>query len=513
VQVSLLATDNTEITYYKIEIDGVLFDLTKDGDYYNYTFNIPGDSLTGITYKVIFNDTANNSNITSDTTITVTDNDDPINLIDTSDTSGTTGDVFTFEFDASDNIDLVEAEIFYWFGAGSPISEVITGSGPFTYTITIPLDSLDELHYYVQIKDTSGNSLTSSTIDISVTDNDAPTDILDTSDTTATTGDDFTFNVQASDNIGVVDIQIYYWFGDGEEMLIGAMGTESYSTTVSLPDDTTDTFHYYIVFIDAANNELIGPQVDVTITDNDPAVISNDQTDPTPEVGEELTFQIDASDNVGIFQVRVAYWFGEDETQKQFITLTGDNGTYSGAFTPDETGTLNYYFEVTDSAGNMHEGDQQSVQIASEPEEEEESNLLPWILVVIIILVVLIFFFLIMKKGKDEDEIPVVEEGLKTGEAEPEVEGEVPEEGEEPEVEALEEGEDIDVDPEVEPSGEGELNEVEEIEVSSEEEPEAGGEVEGPEEQIVESQEDSPGEEVADEIDSILDEVSEKDEH
>jgi hypothetical protein len=496
VFISLMATDDSGIIYYKIEIDGVLYDLTKDGDYYNFTINIPGDSLTGVTYKVIFNDTANNANITSDTTIIITDNDDPLDLVDDSDTTATTGDSFTFEFDASDNIGLAEAEIFYWFGTGSETSEVVTGSGPFTFTITVPSDSLDELHYYVVIEDAAGNELTGSTNDITVTDNDNPFDIIDNSQDTATTGDDFTFNVNASDNIGIVEVEIYYWFGDGDETELSITGSGPFTHTITLPTDSTETLHYYFVIIDAADNELIGSQVDVTITDNDPATISNDQTDTTPEVGEELTFQINASDNIGVSQVRVAYWFGDDETQKQFITLTEEIGTFSGSFTPEESGTLNYYFEVTDSAGNIQEGSQQSAQIASEPEEEEEPVILPWILIVIIIIVIVLFFFLMSKKGKDEEDIPKVEDDLEAEEAEPE--GEV-----------LEEGEAIDVDSVEEPIVEEEMGEdvevVEDPEVVSEEPTVEEVESEEPKIEEVGQEEPSIDEEPKDDIDRSID--------
>jgi hypothetical protein len=505
VLVSLSAIDDSAVVYYKIEIDGVLYDLTKDGDYYNYTIDIPSDSLTDIVYKVIFKDTADNQNVTLETTLTITDNDDPTNLIDNSDPSATTGDLFTFVFDASDNIGLAEAEIFYWFGTGTASSEVISGSGPFTYSITVPSDSLDELHYYVVIEDAAGIELIGSTVDVTVTDNDIPFGITDTSDTTATTGDDFILNVNANDNIGIVELEIYYWFGDGEETNISLTGSGPFTHTISLPGDSTDTLHYYFVFIDAADNELIGSQVDVTLVDDDKPTISNDQTDLSGEDGKEFTFQIDASDNVGITQVRVAYWFGEDASQKQFITLTDDNGTYSGSFTPAEIGSLNYYFEVTDSAGNIFEGDQQSVQIASEPKEEEaEPTILPWLLIILIIIVIIIFFFLMSKKGKEEEAMPKEE-----GEAEKEPEDEMDTGEGEPILEGddLDESEDIDVDSPGEDDGEERIVEGEEIEVEGEPEVES-------EEPIIEesgSEETSNDEEPVDEIDKLIEGEIERD--
>jgi hypothetical protein len=420
-----------------------------------------------------------------------------LDLVDDSDTVATTGDAFTFEFDASDNIGLAEAEIFYWFGTDTPTSEVISGSGPFTYTITIPSDSLDELHYYVVIVDAAGNELIGLADDIPVTDNDKPSDITDTSDATASTGDDFTFKVNASDNIGIVKVEIYYWFGVEEETNITITDSGPITHTISIPGDSTEIIHYFFVFIDGADNELIGPQVDIAISDNDPATISNDQTDSSGEEGKEFTFQIVASDNIGVSQVRVAYWFGTDETQKQFITLTEQNGTYSGSFTPSDTGTLSYYFEVTDSVGNIFNSGPQAAQIASEPKEgEEDPVILPWILLIIIIIVILIFFFLMLKKKKEEEPIPEVEEGLGM---------------EDTEGEDLEEADDIEVDYGEEPGLEEGLDEGVEPEIEGETEEQ--GEYEEQSTQEIETEDTPAEEEPKDEIDKIIDEVSEKDEN
>jgi hypothetical protein len=342
VEISLMATDNVGITAYQINIDGTLHDLEKDGDYYNYTFIAPSDDLTDIIYIIIFNDDASNEITLPDTTITVLDNDAPTDLVDTSDTTAITGDTFTFEVDASDNIGIDEVHVVYWFGTGNSTSATMTGTGPYTLEITIPSDSLDTLHY---------------------------------------------------------------------------------SFTIS----------------DAAGNWLVEGAVDITITDNEPATVSNEASDESGKEGEAFTFQIDASDNVGVSQVRVAYWFGDDESQKQFITLTETDGTYSGSLTPEQGGTMNYYFEVTDTVGNTVESDDYTANVASAPKEEED-GLNPMLIILPIIVVVLILlFFLITRKKKEEEVPPEVAEGEISEEEAMEM-GLEPEEGLE-EGEGFEEGE------------------------------------------------------------------------
>jgi hypothetical protein len=142
----------------------------------------------------------------------------------------------------------------------------------------------------------------------------------------------------------------------------------------------------------------------VQVVDNTPGTLSNDQSDTNGKEGIEFGFQIDASDNVGISEVMVAYWFGDDESKKVFLPLTGADGTYSGSVTPQEDGTLHYYFVVADEGGNTFESDENAVSIGAKPEEDEAGDvLIPWILVVLLIIVILLLLFLMMRKKKEEE--------------------------------------------------------------------------------------------------------------
>jgi hypothetical protein len=179
--------------------------------------------------------------------------------------------------------------------------------------------------------------------------------------------------------------------------------------------------HYHLVFYDAEGNSASTQQNDITITDNEPGSISNDVSDTTGREGETFHFQIDASDNVGVSDVYTVYWFGDDESTKVLLPLTGVGGTYSGSFTPSDHGTLHYYFLVVDDEGNEFQGPGNTASILGPGEETEgqEQSVIPWILVVILIIVVLILLFLLMrKKGEEPEAIP----------AEAEEEGEVDEE-------------------------------------------------------------------------------------
>jgi hypothetical protein len=379
----------------------------------DFTFKIllPPDSDETLHYYITARDSSGNVYVgsTRNVPVFIVDKSPPEIIDDSSDTVATTGDDFTFKVTASDDFAIGEVHVVYWFGTGDIQNITIVGDVPFTVTITTPVDSLETLHYYFTINDTSDNWLVGPQHDIMVTDNDAPSDLVDNSQIFATTGEEFIFTADASDNIGVVEIEVFYWFGGGTQTSQIMTGTGPFTHSITIPSDSLESLHYYFVARDAHGNAYQGAQKDITIADNDPGSISNDASDTSGKIGEEFKFQIDVSDNIGISEVRVAYWFGVNESRKQFLTLVGTDGTYSGSIILEDNGTLHYYFEATDEEGNTFEGPENSVDIAALPKEKEgeEPSVLPWILLVILIVIVVLFFILMTRKKREPEEIPV----------------------------------------------------------------------------------------------------------
>jgi len=455
--VSLEALDNIGVTSYKINIDGTEYDLTNEGDFYNYTINIPSDSTASITYNITFTDAAGNPVTTPDTTITVTspDNEAPNYFWVLNPNTGTTGDPVHISLVATDNVGIT----IYQIDIDGTQHDLVKDGDYYNYTFIISSDSTTDVTYFVYFNDDANNANATPDTTIIVTDNDAPTGLVDTSDSTAATGGTFTFEVDATDNIGIHEVHVVYWFGFGTSINATMNGTGPYTFNITIPSDSLDTLHYTFTISDAAGNWLVVPAVNIIITDDQAATLSNEASDESGKEGEVFTFQIDASDNVGISQVRVAYWFGDDESQKQFITLSATDGTYSGSFTPEQSGTMNYYFEVTDNGGNTIESDDYTVEVASKAKEDEGVNPVLFIIPVIVIIILLLFFLLTRKK-KEEEVPPEVIEGEEDLLDEDLLEGEELEEGVEPE-EDLEEGEEIEGFEEGEEEIEGEFEDGE----------------------------------------------------
>jgi hypothetical protein len=140
---------------------------------------------------------------------------DPVFGTDGSDTTATTGDNFDFSIVVTDNGTVSSVTVEYWFGTATRSNDTMSGTGPYTYSITIPSDSTDTLHYVFWATDDEGNITSTTQVDVSVTDNDDPVFGTDGSDTVATTGDDFDLSIQVTDNVGIDTVVVEYWYGTG----------------------------------------------------------------------------------------------------------------------------------------------------------------------------------------------------------------------------------------------------------------------------------------------------------
>ena len=67
----------------------------------------------------------------------------------------------------------------------------------------------------------------------------------DTSDTTATTGDAFDFEINVTDDYTITNVYVDYWFGAGSHTNT-TMSPSGYNYTYSIviPSGSTDTLHY-----------------------------------------------------------------------------------------------------------------------------------------------------------------------------------------------------------------------------------------------------------------------------
>ncbi|RLF48473.1 MAG: hypothetical protein DRN20_04455, partial [Thermoplasmata archaeon] len=326
------------------------------------------------------NDTSDNWNETGVITLGVLDNDAP-SIVDNSPGLATTGDAYTFNASVVDNIGVRNVTLTYWFGAGAKVTVdmVHRGGGYYEYTIVIPANSLDTLHYNISANDTSDNRAWTGQKDVTVVDNDAPSLIINiTISQYMNKLDNISGNATDNYNITAVKIRVYnetgakYWNGSGwqsAEVWVDA------STNVTLPGNEVRAVDWWYDFAKAGITWTNGHTYNITVMAIDSA--GNNGTDmceftfdnqaPDSSVGvitpywrnSKITINISATETISsITKVQLWYYNSTDNSTWSGPWLFGENTTggasYGFTFTfPNGTGYYRFYSIAYDKAGNV----------------------------------------------------------------------------------------------------------------------------------------------------------------
>ncbi|MEW5936414.1 MAG: NosD domain-containing protein [Candidatus Thermoplasmatota archaeon] len=166
-------------------------------------------------------------------------------ITDNSPAAGTTGDTYTFRAVVTDNLNLSAVHVIYWFGSGAETNATMihTTANNWELGITIPLNSLDTLHYRIAAVDSAGNWNSTSVKDVIISDNDNP--VADAGhDQTVNEDTLVTFDGSGStDNIGIVNYTWNFTFNGSEILLYGAAPEfnftipGNYTVTLTVRDD------------------------------------------------------------------------------------------------------------------------------------------------------------------------------------------------------------------------------------------------------------------------------------
>ena len=315
------------------------------------------------------------------------DLDPPGLLGDASATIATTGDPFIFNVTARDNLGVGTVWVRYWQGQGQgrtnvtlELSSGTVENGTWTYSIDIPPDSTESLHYTVHVNDTSGNPSSSGQRNVPVRDNDDPK--IDHSPVVVTgTGDEVQIDATLTDNVGIEMARVVMWWGsdEGKAAILRLVprnvhpnGTGEYRASFTVPSNSTEPMSYYLITNDTAKNSNRTATYVLDVIDNDPPEFIADRSDTWATTGERFQFSIEVRDNIGIARVHLVHWWNDDRDGSINTTLIGvnlsgqGNGTYPyiELIIPiDRMDVLNYSFAALDLNGNWQITDVKSVQV------------------------------------------------------------------------------------------------------------------------------------------------------
>ncbi|GAH78601.1 unnamed protein product, partial [marine sediment metagenome] len=221
---------------------------------------------------------------------------------------------------------------------------------------------------------------TSATVQIEVMDNDPP---IVGPDRSHELGEDrFVLEVNASDNMGVIEVWVVYQIDETTPLNVtmdpltvddGGNGTYG-NVVVTVPLDRQVTIDYTLYAIDAAGRvkSLEGTYVKF---DMEFPVFGEDGVNGEPVKGWELEFWVEVTDNHGVDDVRLEYWFGdgshEDVGMEDMITTW--NLTITLPRHPG--GDLKYMFRATDLRGNWNNTVMRTLALINKVPEISESPL------------------------------------------------------------------------------------------------------------------------------------------
>ncbi|MBS3816279.1 MAG: right-handed parallel beta-helix repeat-containing protein, partial [Candidatus Thermoplasmatota archaeon] len=184
----------------------------------------------------------------------------------------------------------------------------------------------------------------------------------DNSPENGTTGDEYTFNITATDDFEVGSVNVSWSHGSRSgDLALSYAGNDTWNGTIIL-DHSLDVLTYRVQVNDTSGNYVRGAEQTVSISDNDdPNFTDNSAGTGTTE--DSYTFDIDPEDNVAVDSVNVSWTHGALSGN---LALTDDgDGTWGGTVTLDDSlSDMTYRVQVNDTSGNYIIGSEQPVTVS-----------------------------------------------------------------------------------------------------------------------------------------------------
>jgi len=264
----------------------------------------------------------------------------------------------TISIDAKDHVHICysdDGEVKYAYNNGQiwelEIVDSTESSGGYT---SLAVDSYCRPHIHYRHKHTS---LLKYAV---IPDNELPNLDADDSPSTGTTGEDFLFNVSASDNYDVASVSIEWDHGTSGENLPLTMSGAYWTGSITL-EHSIEPLNYIVHITDVFGNEYISESRTVLVVDNDLPILIVDETQDTGTTGDDVMFSIRASDNIAVERVYIE-WFQEETNG--MISLDLSSGFWSGTITlAHRLEDFVYKLGIADAARNTYYSAERHVSV------------------------------------------------------------------------------------------------------------------------------------------------------
>ena len=266
----------------------------------------------------------------------------------------TTGDQFTFTADIIDNYKVISADVIYSFDDGNceNLSMNDISLERWVASLIVPNDA-ETLHYRYYAEDAAGNYLLTQLISCHVLDDEKPVLSMENAPETATTGDNYTISAVIRDNVGIFEATINYTYDNNDYLTTPMLFTDDdiWRGTINL-DATITRFDYYIYYTDKGGNSCYTDTRTVVVHDNDIPSLFLEQTLAKPSTGDDCTFSVLLTDNVGIEFAFLNYTFNDSLVSYQVPMSNSDGRWYVTIEMPSNILFIEYNYYYMDYSGN-----------------------------------------------------------------------------------------------------------------------------------------------------------------
>jgi|GEM_PF-3063276 len=365
--VNVTVTDDLEVRNVTIlygrgqthPVTGTNVSMNDTGSHFIFNGTHPSNSTDTFWFRISARDGKGNWNTTDWYSQEIVDNDPPVFMTDDSTLQATTGDLFTFACNITDNIGVDMAWVNMSYDGVDWYRFALCGvAGQRHGSTMIPRNMTGTLRYRFEFNDTSGNPAQSSQFSRDVLDNDAPILIEDLTVLPPRTGNTTEFHIRAMDNIGIFRAKLVY-NEEGQSVrnyTLTSTDQENFTFELDIPSDRLSNVSFRYFIMDTSGNFMNTPWTETAIIDDDLPVILSSALPDGFTTGDGFTMSVHARDNMGVYTVEVElkYPGGSSEILPGTFDPGMNRWYINGSAPASLTGNVSFTIHVTDASGNMY---------------------------------------------------------------------------------------------------------------------------------------------------------------
>ncbi len=348
-----------------IDIDTVLFDFTINGaDHFNWsvtnqsgnsweiTITVPEDAHD-VVYRFWANDSADNWGNSSNNTVVVGDDMEPV-FGDRYHSPLTTGDLAFFSANVTDNIAVTDVKFDFTINDEFRYNWTVSNRSGNSWNIqmVIPANA-SSMKYYFWASDASGNWAKTGNETRTITDNDAPM-YGELWYHNIEAGEEAHFSANITDNIGITEVKFNFTVNDADSYswAVNNQSGDSWHINITVPVDA-ETVEYHFWVDDAKNNWARSANVTLGVGDHEVPEFGTIWASELT-TGEEGFFSANITDNASLRTVMFDFTVnGASRFNWSVTNRTGDSWNITITI-PANAINFEYNFWADDTSDNWN---------------------------------------------------------------------------------------------------------------------------------------------------------------